>query len=91
MTDRQYWAEFNGRKVGPFTTRDDAVSAMMDTITKPPRGMRRPAITTGYGIDGAAFDIRFYPIDMSGFEEDDEDEYLAGWYAEGRAHRDASA
>lgn len=59
MTYR-YWAKYRQRETGPFDSRHAALAAMRRLIRE--KGLPAPyraEIMTGYGQDGAWFDIQW--------------------------------
>lgn len=61
---RSYWAQRKDKRVGPFPTRDEAVTAFRTTY--PFHGeeyeatAKRHAIMTGWGIYGLDFSIEWH-------------------------------
>ncbi len=64
MTDTfTFWAHFkagrNKRKIGPFATREEALTAAL------PENPTHKSLMTGYGSEGAYFDIRWHDAETN--------------------------
>lgn len=55
--ERKFWAARKSKKLGPFTTREQAEQAGLALFPKRP--VYRDAFMVGYGEFGPSFDIRF--------------------------------
>lgn len=55
MSDRQWWAQYKGRKVGPAESRDAAALLYWETYPT----TKAKEVMTGYGTFGPSFDIQW--------------------------------
>ena len=61
--EQTYWAHYKAertkRRIGPYSTREEAIEAVAQLAGLEPR-FKRKSVMTGYGAEGAWLDIRWH-------------------------------